>query len=51
VMRSLVRQPRQVFALLRVIADARAARSALFDGRRQLGDALGFPGAAAVQPV
>lgn len=48
---SLIRQPRQVFALLRVVADARAARSALFDGRRQLGDALGFPGDAAVQPV
>jgi hopanoid-associated phosphorylase len=48
---SLIRQPRQVFALLRVVADARAARSALFDGRRQLGDALGFPGAAAAQPV
>jgi adenosylhomocysteine nucleosidase len=48
---SLIRQPRQLFALLRVVADARAARSALFDGRRQLGDGLGFPGAAVVQPA
>jgi hypothetical protein len=33
-----------MFALLRVVADARAARSALFRGRRRLGDNLGFPG-------
>lgn len=44
VVRSLCRQPRQTLALLRVIADARAARSALFRGRRRLGDNLSFPG-------
>jgi hypothetical protein len=44
VARSLWRQPGQATALLRVIADARAARSALFRGRRKLGDSLGFPG-------
>src|SRR5258708_561246 len=44
VIRSLCQQPRQVFALLRVVADARAARSALFHGRRQLGHNLSFPG-------
>ncbi len=44
VLRSLGREPRQVFTLLRVIADAHAARSALFRGRRRLGDNLGFPG-------
>ena len=38
VIRSLCQQPRQVFALLRVVADARAARTALFRGRRRLGD-------------
>jgi hopanoid-associated phosphorylase len=43
VISSLVRQPRQVLALLRVVADARAARSALFRGRRMLGDDLSFP--------
>jgi adenosylhomocysteine nucleosidase len=43
VLRSLVRQPQQVLALLRVVADARAARSALFRGRRLLGDNLSFP--------
>jgi adenosylhomocysteine nucleosidase len=41
---SLLRQPRQMLALLRVVADARAARSALFQGRRRLGADLGFPG-------
>ncbi len=44
VLRSLLRQPAQVPALLRVIADAQAARSALFRGRRRLGAYLGFPG-------
>jgi adenosylhomocysteine nucleosidase len=44
VVRSLCQQPRQVFALLRVIADARAARSALFRGRRRLGANLSFAG-------
>jgi hypothetical protein len=45
VIRSLCQQPRQVFALLRVVADARAARTALFRGRRRLGENLSFPGA------
>jgi hypothetical protein len=45
VARSLCQQPRQVFALLRVVLDARAARSALFRGRRELGDNLSFPDA------
>jgi hopanoid-associated phosphorylase len=44
VVRSLCQQPRQVFALLRVVADARAARTALFRGRRRLGANLSFPG-------
>jgi hypothetical protein len=44
VVRSLLQQPRQLFALMRVVADARAARSALFRGRRRLGADLGFPG-------
>jgi adenosylhomocysteine nucleosidase len=43
VLASLLRQPRQLFALLRVVADARAARSALFEGRRNLGADLSFP--------
>jgi adenosylhomocysteine nucleosidase len=43
VVRSLLQQPRQLFALLRVIADARAARGSLFRGRRQLGPDLSFP--------
>jgi hopanoid-associated phosphorylase len=43
VVRSLLRQPRQMLALVRVVADARAARSALFRGRRRLGPDLGFP--------
>ena len=49
VIRSLVKQPRQVFALMRVVADAHAARSALFQGRRRLGDNLSFPGTAEMQ--
>jgi hopanoid-associated phosphorylase len=49
VARSLLRQPRQMFALLRVVADARAARSALFQGRRQLGANLSFPHFGAMQ--
>jgi len=44
VVRSLYRQPRQLFALLRVVADLRAARTALSDGRRRLGGNLSFPG-------
>jgi hopanoid-associated phosphorylase len=43
VLRSLCKQPHQVFALLRVVADARAARAALFQGRRRLGENLSFP--------
>jgi adenosylhomocysteine nucleosidase len=49
VVRSLCKQPRQVFALLRVVADARAARTALFRGRRRLGENLSFPGAQELQ--
>ena len=44
VIRSLCREPRQGFALLRVIADAHAARRALYRGRRRLGPNLSFPG-------
>src|SRR5260221_4294819 len=44
VLRSLPRQPGQLPALLRVVADTRAARNALFRGRRQLGADLSFPG-------
>ena len=43
VLASLLRQPWQLFALMRVVADARAARSALFQGRRSLGADLSFP--------
>lgn len=46
VLGSLWQQPGQAFALLRVIADARAARNALFRGRRRLGENLSFPGHA-----
>ncbi|MCX7315072.1 MAG: phosphorylase [Alphaproteobacteria bacterium] len=49
VIRSLCQQPRQVLSLLRVVADAHAARSALFRGRRRLGDNLSFPGVAELQ--
>jgi hopanoid-associated phosphorylase len=49
VVRSLLRQPQQALALMRVIADARAARSALFRGRRKLGAGLGFPHSAELQ--
>ncbi len=49
VLRSLLRQPGQLPALLRVVADTRAARNALFRGRRQLGDDLSFPGLEEVQ--
>jgi hypothetical protein len=49
VIRSLCQQPRQVFALLRVVADARAARSALFRGRKRLGENLSFPGVTELQ--
>jgi hopanoid-associated phosphorylase len=46
---SLLRQPKQVFALLRVVADLRAARSSLFRGRRLMGADLGYPRVEAVQ--
>jgi hopanoid-associated phosphorylase len=46
---SLIRQPKQVFALLRVVADLRAARSSLFRGRRQMGAELAFPRLDGVQ--
>jgi adenosylhomocysteine nucleosidase len=49
VVRSLIQQPQQMFSLLRVVADARAARSALFRGRRLLGDNLSFPHRDAMQ--
>jgi hopanoid-associated phosphorylase len=39
---SLLRQPKQVFALLRVVADLRAARTSLFRGRRLMGADLSF---------
>ena len=45
VLRSVCKQPQQLFGLLRVVADARAARSALFRGRRRLGANLSFPAA------
>jgi adenosylhomocysteine nucleosidase len=44
VLRSVIRQPRQLPALLRVAADARAAQLALRAGRRRLGPGLSFPG-------
>jgi hopanoid-associated phosphorylase len=43
ILRSLAREPRQFVALMRVAFDARAARAALFRGRRLLGPLLGFP--------
>lgn len=49
VIRSLSQEPRQMPAMLRVIADARAARAALVRGRRQLGENLSFPGRSEVQ--
>jgi hopanoid-associated phosphorylase len=49
VIRSLCQQPRQLFALMRVVADARAARTALFRGRRRLGENLSFPGHGEMQ--
>ena len=50
VLRSLCQQPRQLFALMRVVADARAARSALFRGRRRLGADLSFPNKLQLNP-
>jgi adenosylhomocysteine nucleosidase len=44
VLRSVIRQPFQLPELLRVAADARAARVALRAGRRRLGPGLSFPG-------
>ena len=42
-LRSLAARPGQLPALLRLALDARAARAALFRGRRLLGAGLGFP--------
>jgi hopanoid-associated phosphorylase len=44
VLRSVLKQPRQLPALLRIAADARAAQLALRAGRRRLGAGLSFPG-------
>jgi hopanoid-associated phosphorylase len=44
VLRSVVREPLQLPALLRVAADARAAQLALRAGRHRLGPGLSFPG-------
>jgi adenosylhomocysteine nucleosidase len=44
VLGSVIRQPLQLPALLRVAADARAAQLALRAGRRRLGPGLSFPG-------
>jgi adenosylhomocysteine nucleosidase len=44
VLRSVISQPRQLPALIRVAADARAAQLALRAGRQRLGDGLSFPG-------
>ena len=41
---SVIRRPRQLPALLRVAADARAAQLALRAGRQKLGAGLSFPG-------
>jgi adenosylhomocysteine nucleosidase len=49
VVRSLCQQPRQMFSLLRVVADLRAARSALSDGRSRLTGNLSFPSHAEMQ--
>jgi adenosylhomocysteine nucleosidase len=43
VVRSVVRQPGQLPALVRTALDARIARAALLRGRRMLGAGLGFP--------
>jgi len=40
---SLLRQPSQLLAFLRIVADARAAGAALLRGRRLIGANLGFP--------
>jgi adenosylhomocysteine nucleosidase len=44
VLRSVIRHPRQLPALLRVAVDARAAQLALRAGRQRLGAGLAFPG-------
>jgi adenosylhomocysteine nucleosidase len=49
VVRSLCQQPRQMFSLLRVVADLRAARTALSDGRSRLTGNLSFPSHAEMQ--
>jgi adenosylhomocysteine nucleosidase len=43
VLRSVLRRPAQIPALVRTALDARAARQALLRGRRLLGEALAFP--------
>jgi hopanoid-associated phosphorylase len=43
ILRSLASEPRQLVALMRLAFDARAARAALFRGRRLLGRRLAFP--------
>ena len=49
VIRSLCQQPRQMFSLLRVVADLRAARTALSDGRSRLTGNLSFSSHAEMQ--
>src|SRR3954454_23453661 len=49
VIRSRCQQPRQMFSLLRVVADLRAARTALSDGRTRLTGSLSFPSHAEMQ--
>jgi hopanoid-associated phosphorylase len=49
VIRSVCQQPRQMFSLLRVVADLRAARTALSDGRSRLTGNLSFPSHAEMQ--
>jgi adenosylhomocysteine nucleosidase len=44
ILRSVLRNPFQLPELIRVAADARAARVALREGRRRLGPGLSFPG-------
>jgi len=43
VLRSVLRQPSQLPALIRTASDANAAHRALLRGRRLLGEGLGFP--------
>jgi hypothetical protein len=43
VFRSVIQQPGQLPALVRIALDARIARAALYRGRQMLGAGLGFP--------